>query len=128
MSDLISALDDALAETGEDVILRRPFGTGASQRFVSVNVRAKITGIRDDQISAGIAQSELNFIISPSEINEKQWPGGTVPQLPPFDVDQRIPRAQADQIIARGKVRTVTFVDPVIVGGELVRINGRMTG
>lgn len=128
MSDLITSLDNALAETGEDITLRRPFGTGANQRFIPVTCRAKVTGLRDDQISAGITQSELNFILSPTQINDAQWPGGAAPQLPPFDIDQRIPRAQADQIVARGKVRTITFVDPQIVGGELVRINGRMTG
>lgn len=128
MSAFIDALDDALAKIGEDATLRRPFGTGSNMRFVSVDCRMRITALRDDQISAGITQTELNFIMSPSEINAKGWPGGAAPQLPPFDVDQRIPRAQADQIVVRGKVRTITFVDPQIVNGELVRINGRMTG
>lgn len=128
MSELIDALDRGLERKSEEVTLRRPFGAGAQQRFVSVKCRARVTGVRDDQISAGITQSELNFVMSPTQINEAQWPGGQVPQLPPFDIDQRIPRAQADQIIARGRVHTITFVDPQIIDGELVRIDGRMTG
>lgn len=134
MNSLIADLDEALgavgsnAGVGEDVILRRPYGTGSNQRFMQVTVRARVTAVTEQQISAGISQTELNFIISPTQINEAQWPGGTVPQLPPFNVDQRIPRAEADQIIARAKPRTITFVDPVFVGNELVRINGRMTG
>lgn len=128
MSALIDALDSALEKVGESAKLRRPIGSGASQRFVAVDCMMRITALRDDQISAGITQTELNFIMSPSEINRAQWPGGTVPQLPPFDIDQRVPRAQADQIVARGKVRTVTFADPVFIGDEMVRINGRMTG
>ncbi len=110
------------------MILRRPVGTGTSQQFITVACRAEITALRDDQISAGITQSELNFIISPTQINKAKWPGGAAHQTPPFNVDQRIPRATSDQFIARGKVRTITFVDPKFIDGELVRIDGRMTG
>lgn len=126
----VAALDDALARAGgEDVILRRPVGSGRSVQFVSVKCVARISAVTAEQISAGIAQTELNFIMSPTQIDRAQWPGGTVPQLPPFDVDQRIPRENVDQLIVRGKMRTVSFVDPVFAGaGELVRINGRIKG
>lgn len=128
MSDLIDALDSALAEIGEDAILRRPYGSGNSQGFVSVTVRIKVDGLRDDQISAGIVQDELNFIMSPTQIKDAQWPGGTIPQLPPLNQDPSVPRPGSDQMVSGGKVRQITYIDPVVVGGELVRINGRMTG
>lgn len=133
-SSLITALDNALGPvgskqgTGEDVCLRRPVGTGSNQRFASVWVRAKVTAVTDKEISAGISQTDLNFIISPTQINEKQWPGGVAPQVGKLAQDPRIPVAQKDTMICRGKIREITFVDPLFVGNELVRINGRMTG
>ena len=134
MSDLIAALDDALGPVGsidgagEDVTLRRPVGSGANQIFVSVVCRAKVTAVTDKEISAGISQADLNFILSPTQINKRQWPGGQLPQRGLFAQDPRLPVAQKDQMICRGRVRTIAFVDAVFVGGELVRINGRMTG
>lgn len=127
-SALIGDLDDALRAVGEDIILRRVVGTAPNQTFIQVRCRAKVSALRDEQISAGITQTDLNFIMSPTQINEAQWPGGTVEQAAPFDQDPRIPRAQADEIICRGKARKITDVQAEIVGGELVRINGRMVG
>lgn len=134
MSDLIAALDNALAANSEEVILRRPYGIGTNQRFVAVTVRIKLTGWfprssrGGAEISAGITQDFYEFVMSPTQINEAQWPGGTSPRLPPFNIDQRVPRADADQFIIRGRVRAILFVDPVFVNDELVRINGRLEG
>lgn len=125
--EIIADLDAELTDDGEDIILRRPSGTGAAQTFNGVTVRAVVKGVSDKQISAGISQAELNFIISPTQIDAANWPGTPVAD-PPFDVDPRVPVPQKDQIIAGGKVRTVTFIDAVTVNGVLVRINGRMTG
>lgn len=130
----IAALDNALGAVGssdgagEDMILRRPVGTGTNQRYATVTVRARVTAITDKEISAGISQADLNFIMSPTQINEKQWPGGVPVQIGQFAQDPRIPVAQKDQVICRGRMRTIAFADPVFVGNELVRINGRMTG
>lgn len=134
MSELIAALDDSLASNSEEAILRRPFGAGANQRFVSVTVRLKLVGWfprsagGGADISVGIVQDFYEFIMSPTQINDAQWPGGTPPQLPPFNIDQRIPRASVDQFIIRGRVRAILHVDPMFIGGELVRINGRVEG
>jgi hypothetical protein len=133
MSELIDALDDALAQAGEDAILRRPVGTGDNQMYVQVNVRVKLTGwfprsSGSEAAMLGLAQDFYEWIMSPSQINAAQWPGGTVPQVPPFDIDPRIPRANSDQFIIRGRIRTILFVDPIFIGGELVRINGRVEG
>lgn len=130
----IAALDNALGPlgssqgVGEDVILRRPIGTGTSQQFIPIKCRAAITPLRDEQISVGVTQTELNFVISPTQINNSQWPGGTTPALPPFNIDQRVPRAQADDMIVRAKKRTITQVVDRWLGNELVRIEGRITG
>lgn len=129
-SGLIAALDQALKLVGEDVILRRTVGVAPNDLAVDVVCRARVTAVSTEEIQAGIPASELNVILSPTEITDAQWPGGTFPQLPPFNVDQRIPRAGVtDKILMRGQApRAITHVDPQIVGGELVRINLRVTG
>lgn len=128
MSDLISALDYGLAGYGEDVILRRVVGSGSAVANIDVTCRARVDAATVQQLEANIVATEMNVIISPTQINDAQWPGGTVPLLPPFDVDQRIPRVSVDKMIVRKSLRNITFVDAKIVGGELVRIDLRVSG
>jgi hypothetical protein len=129
MSDLIADLDSALAEAGEDIILRRVVGSSPNQVAVDVTCRARVDGASAAQIAAGIPATDFNLILSPSQITAKGWPGGTIPALPPFDLDQRIPRAGiTDKVLMRGQPpKDVVFVDPKIIG-ELVRINMRVSG
>jgi hypothetical protein len=91
-----------------------------------------VTGLSTAQIAAGIPATEFNVVISPTQINEAQWPGGTIPPIPPLNLDQRIPRVgPADKVILKERdsvPRAVTFSDPQIVNSELVRINLRVTG
>lgn len=130
MSDLVAALDNVLAGYGEDIILRRVVGTGSAVANIDVTCRARVNAATVQQIVANIPATDLNIIISPTQINNAQWPGGTVPLLPPFNVDQRIPRVGGpDKVILRGAApRSVAFVDPKFINGELVRIDFRVTG
>lgn len=126
--ECIGSLDSALAEAGEDIILRRIIGSGNNVQNIDVKCRAKVNAVSVQEIAAGIMQTDQNVILSPTQINNAQWPGGTVPLVPPFDVDQRVPRTAADKAIVQKRLRTVAFVDPQFVDGELVRINMRVTG
>jgi hypothetical protein len=129
LSSLIASLDNALAGYGEDVTLIRYFGAAPNQADVRVVCRARVDAMSAEQIVAGVNATDLSVIFSPSEINANQWPGGHVPPQPPFEFDQRIPRAGgSDRMIVRGVMRQISFVDPKIVGGELVRINIRVAG
>ena len=129
-SYLIRALDDALAQRGEDVILRRVVGTAPNQVNIDVPCRAKADAATVEQIAAGILATDFNIIMSPTQINEAQWPGGSAPALRPFDLDQRVPRAgPTDKLLMRGQPpKAVASVDPQFFAGELVRINMRVTG
>ena len=91
-ADLIAALDRALAQTGEDIILRHVFGIAPNQTSADVKCRAKVTAISAEQSVAGILATTFDIIMSPTQIKAAWWPGATLPQLPPFDVDQGIPR------------------------------------
>jgi hypothetical protein len=88
--------------------------------------------VTDLQIAAGIPATEMNVILSPTQINDAQWPGGQVPALPPFNLDQRVPRAgTTDKVILKDRgepPRAVTRSDPKFINGELVRINLRISG
>lgn len=127
--ECIAGLDGAIAASGfEEITLRRIVGKGNNVQNIDVDCLAQVNAVSMEEIVAGISQTDLNIVISPTQINNKQWPGGTVPLLPPFNVDQRVPRENADKVIVRQRPRTIGFVDPKFVGGELVRINMRVTG
>src|SRR6266705_5180830 len=129
MSALIAALDGALAQAGEDVILRRVIGTAPNQTNIDVTCKARVDAMKTEQLVAGINATDLNVIFSPTQINNRQWPGGTVPLQPPFNVDQRIPRVGgADKMIVRNVLRSITFVDAKVINGELVRIDAMVSG
>jgi len=126
---LIAALDAALAG-GEDFILRRVVGTAPNQIVIDVTCRARIDAATVTEIAAGIPATDFNLILSPTQINQAQWPGGSVPALPPFDLDQKIPRAgPTDKVLMRGQApKAVARVDPKFFDGEVVRIDMRVTG
>lgn len=129
MSDLIAALDIALAEYGEDFVLRRVVGSGANVANIDVTCRARIDAVTTEEIAAGLKATDLNVIFSPTQITNAQWPGVTVQIPPPFNVDPRFPRENgADKAIIRGVLRQVAFVKPFVIGGELVRIEMRVSG
>ena len=124
MSAIIKALDGALKVSGEDIILRR---TGSPN--VDVTCRARVDAVSTAEIVAGIPATDLNVIISPTEITAAGWPGTTAGAAP-FNVDQRVPLINGpDKLILRGHPpRTISHAAPVFVNGELLRINLRVSG
>ena len=75
---------------------------------------------------SGIVQGDSLVILSPSDIDRAQWPGG---QLPTTVGDQRIPSKNlADKIIRQGRTAAVQSANPVYVRGQLVRIEVQVRG
>jgi len=124
--DCIAALDRALSANGEDIILRRIAGTPPNAINVDVSCRAKVIPLSQrygiEKLVGNIEMTGLSIVISPTQINEAQWPGGTPPQLPPFDVDPRLPRMNGDKVIVGAVLRRISYVVATLVGGTLVRI------
>src|SRR6185437_5461868 len=120
--ECIAALDDALAEDGEDVILRRIVGAAN----IDVTCRAKVIPLSlrfgVDKIVGGVVALGVSIVISPTQIDRAQWPGGTLPLRAPFNTDPRIPRIDQDRAIVRGRLYSLTYVTPLIVAGKIVRI------
>lgn len=129
MSSLIAALDSALAGYGEDIILRRVVGTAPNQVNIDVTCRARVDAVTtQQQLVANITVKDFNVILSPTQINNAQWPGGQVPIPPPINEDPRIPRVSSDKAIVRHKVCNIAYVDAKVIDGELVRIELRVSG
>jgi hypothetical protein len=121
----IAALDDALMQAAETVILRRKAGAS----HVDVTCPARVDAISVQEIAAGINQTDLHVIISPTPLNNAQWTGALpTPLAAPFDVDPRIPLIGSDKVIVENRLRTVIFVALQSVENTLVRINMRVTG
>jgi hypothetical protein len=109
MSDLITSLDESLADAGQDVVLRRILD-GAN---VDVTVRASVR--RDSTVQdlfGTLPQGEDAVIISPTQIDAAEWPAGETGGVPKVN----------DTLIIQGRPRKVKVVKPIVIGDELVRI------
>lgn len=123
----ISELDQSLVVDGEDIKLRRVVGSStAAQQFIDVDVRAHVRGPSESQLIAGLDQNTFVCILSPTQIDRAQWPGG---QPPTVTDDPRIPsKNRGDKAYVRGRWRTVQWGQGFYPGGELVRIEMRILG
>jgi hypothetical protein len=74
----IAELDRALLLDGEDIVIRRLFGT----QLIPLNVecRAFVRNVGNQELIAGIAQENSNVIMSPSQIIASGWPGPWTPR------------------------------------------------
>lgn len=121
----IRELDKSLQEDGEDIVLRRVVGT-TNRVFNDVTCRAFVRGYAPNELIAGITQQDSKVILSPTQINRAQWPGGQPPNTPG---DPRIPsKNRGDKAIIAGKERTIESATGIPIDGELVRIEMRVLG
>jgi hypothetical protein len=96
-----------------------------NKAVVDVECRAAVRSPTSAELVANIKQDELFCILSPTQINEAQWPGGHLPTTS----DVRIPsQAMGDQAYVRGKWRDVLWAQGFYPGGELCRIEMRVAG
>lgn len=118
---MIAMLDRHLAMYGEDITLRRVTGV-RPQVFSDVTVRAAVKRIQvKDLVTGGdLAQEHLEVIISPTQIDTAQWPGG-VPVG--GTIDPRVPVAATDKLVIRERVRQVQNVDAKYRDDVLVRVD-----
>lgn len=116
MNDYVAALDDALAEAGEDIILRRIVGAAN----IDVTVRASVRKLGADELVGTLSQTDDMVIISPTQILTGQWPGGTPVSAAIHQEDPRIPKI-GDKLGIKGKFRDITVSKPIFVNGAWVR-------
>ena len=115
------ALDQALARAGENIIVRRI----VDGSLVDLPCRAVVRGVTQEKVIGTILATDLEVIISPTEILAANWPSN--PTIVSGQADPRIPRI-TDFVVAKGKQRQVKFSDPIFVGNEWVRCNLLVAG
>jgi|SRR6202049_2538789 len=125
----IAALDEALALTGENVLLRRVIGSIPNAVNVDVICRASVRTWRlaEEGLVATVARAVIIVAISPTQIAEAQWPGGAQSELDNPDIDKSIPR-RFDRCDVKGQMRNIEAVEPIMVNNVIVRYDMRMMG
>lgn len=131
MNAMLAQLNRRLHRRGEWVYVRRNAGTGASNTsYVEAKVKAFIKALTVDELIAGITQQNFLVTISPTHLEEQQWPGGSVIAagfgLIPVR-DSAFPR-QNDKVILRGTTKNVERIVAVWDGDECIRIELAVKG
>lgn len=121
-AEAIAALDEALADVGQLITLRRT--TGTQQIPFDVQVKAMVRGYSPEELIGGITQQDSMVILSPTDIDAKGWPG---PATAPTNEDRRVPRKN-DKAIINGKLRNVEAGVGIYMADVLVRIEMRVLG
>jgi hypothetical protein len=123
----IVELDKSLAVDGEWIWLRRVIGSSIStQQFIDVKCRAFVRHYVAKALTGGITQQGSDVILSPTQINRAQWPGG---QVPGSTVDPRVPsKNRGDKIRIKGAWVAVESGTGITIGDTLVRIETRVLG
>ncbi|MGE0417687.1 MAG: hypothetical protein AB7O80_12840 [Acetobacteraceae bacterium] len=127
MSRHRDALDRSLALKGESVILRRVVASGTATAAVDAPCLAFVRKGVGQEVSPGVGQRDYDVILSPTDIERAQWPGGLPVRSPPTETDPRIP-VEGDQLIVQGRARLVRLATPTFIAGELVRIDLQVRG
>lgn len=121
MNSYIVDLDASLIENGQEIILRRTFGT-TSQTDVDVTVQANVRAVsQPDMLISGITQDDVKVIMSMTQIIAEGWPGQGDEDDAPFFVDRRVPR-KGDTLIINGQMYRAEMVNQIKIGTEVVRI------
>lgn len=123
--ELIQHLDDALSAAGQNVTLRRSYGTPATPTNVDVVVRVHIRGFEPREVGGEVQQQDQKFILSPTQIDSANWPGIIPGQN--LSIDNRIPRLNDYMLTTRGTTR-IQAASGLYVDNVLVRIEGQIRG
>jgi hypothetical protein len=116
----IAQLDRFLAEGGEDIVLLREDDDGGVP--LRVDCRARVDRASTAQVAAGIAASDYNLILSPTQILAAGWPDGNPAHCVPEENGR-------DKVILRGQPqRTIVLADAKAIANQVVRINLRVSG
>src|SRR4051812_32222410 len=98
---ILADYDSELADVGEVIKLRRIVGTVNAQAIICDGILATVKGPGQQSLIGTLAQNEYFCIFSPTQINQRQWPGGQVPVAD--GDDPRIPsKVLGDQAFIRG--------------------------
>lgn len=105
-----------LQGVGEQVILRRVTGS-TNQTKLEAKCLARVRTISDSELMGGVKQDDQRLIILAEDLEHAKFP--VPPRVSP-----------ADQVIVRGRTRTIAFVDEASkrIAGTIVAYVVRVTG
>lgn len=112
----IAALDRAIAANSQTVTLRRYVGLGPSRVPYDATVQAHVRGYAPAELVGGIMQGDVRVIVSPTPIIAQGWPG-----------PQDWPR-MGDKVVIGGREHNVEAAPPLLMAGEVVRIEIQARG
>lgn len=124
----IAELDAALAEDGEDIVLRRVKGSSlATQVNVDVTCRAFVRGYAPNELVGSITQQDVKVILSTTQIDAADWPADEADSTSP--IDPRVPRKnRGDKCVIAGRVLSVESAKGILIDGTLIRIDMQCRG
>ena len=117
---MISRLDEALGRRGENIVLRRVVKRSGGSVDADVNVRAVVRVVGAEKVVGTITQSDLQVILSPTQIMAAGWPGADDNVVAGDATDRRLPDI-TDIVVVQGAPRQVKQTRPIFVGGVWVR-------
>jgi len=93
-------------EVGEEIIVRRYFGTGTNRSKFEVNVMARVVGYGPQELVGTIVQGDQKLIVMVEDLETFQFP---------------LPLVKNDKVVVRGKELNVEAPD-----GNTRRIKGEL--
>lgn len=118
-------LDRELARLGQDVTLRRIYGSAPSTTTKDVALKAYVRSPTSAEMLSGVPQSDCFVIISPTAIANAGWPAGEIASA--TVADPSVPRRN-DRVLIAGRQRNVENVNPFVIANECVRIELQVRG
>lgn len=101
-----SVYRDMMEEVGENVFVRRYFGTGVNRNKFEVKVLARIVGYSPQELVGTIVQGDQKLIVLVDDLEIYQFP---------------LPLIKNDKVVVRGKELNIEAVD-----GNTRRIDGEL--
>lgn len=116
-------LRDDLAETGEEIIIRRYKGpAGPNREKNEALIRARVTGLGNPELIGGIVQGKFKVValFDPDAV----VPNGMVP------LASLLPVVMSDKVVIQGRETAIEALDDKTrrLGGELIGIDLQVAG
>lgn len=104
--------------------LTRIIGTTNQSRY-TVRVRYHMRGYKPEELNEQIIQGDSLVIMSPTQINQIQWPGGQL-QVPTNDI--RIPKRNDKFTPSLNREHNVQDAEGLYMDGVLVKLRVQVRG
>ncbi len=104
-----------IESSGEGVTIRRYTGTGLNRPRFDARVKARVMGLRPDELTGSIIQGDQRLVVMADDLIAAQWP---------------VPLVKGDKAVVRGKELDIEYVDDSTrrIQGVLIAYELRVRG